>query len=219
MIDLIVRQGTMNYKMKPRKVMIKRPKPFSLLFSMAVVFFLANEKGHTRTLFNCDDGGYKRVKLLELRFESEKKKESYHFRFQILPYRTKGKFNESVSSFLKNWGLSKKEFQNPIFELNLKARYCRVEKDSGPPLIDCFLPKGTTFLVRDRLNKKKRKGVLSWGQFHLRKQTETFIMFRSEDGLFKKRDERLKLFFTGQNTKGEISRIDSLYDKRFCHWF
>ena len=94
----------------------------------------------------------------------------------------------------------------PVFELKLKGSLCRVERDNGLPLLDCYLPKGTTFVVRDRFNQKERSGVLSWGQFHLRQQKETFLMFRSEDGRFKRTRESLKLFFSGQNTKREIAR-------------
>ena len=123
-----------------------------------------------------------------------------------------------MASFLHHWGVSPGEFERPVFELKLKGSLCRVERDNGLPLLDCYLPKGTTFVVRDRFNQKERSGVLSWGQFHLRQQKETFLMFRSEDGRFKRTRESLKLFFSGQNTKREIARVDSIYDAHYCRF-
>ncbi len=210
MIDLILRQGTMNYK----KNGIRIYKTFLCLMAL---FLITKAAFGSTGSFECTDGSPANRSFLSLNF-TQIDDEEVLFRFRILPFMRNGKANENVSSFLKGWGISTNGFQRPIFELSLKASQCRVLKESEAPLVDCFLGKGTRFKVRDTLTNKTAEGVLSWGQFHMRRQVETFVMFRSEDGQFKKSHESIKIFFTGQNKKREISRLDSVYYGQFCHW-
>ena len=188
-------------------------------FLCLMALFLSAEATFGRSGgFECTDGTPANRSFLSLTFSQSRSDEGLLFRFRILPLMRNGKANEDVSSFLKGWGISSEGFKRPVFELSLKASQCRILKEREAPLVDCFLGKGTRFKVRDALTNKTAEGVLSWGQFHMRRQVETFVMFRSEDGQFKKSHESLKVFFTGQNKKREISRLDSVYHGEFCHW-
>lgn len=218
MIDPIVRQGTMNYKTPGFKMNLKKVKSYFILLCWMTLCFYGQE-GRANDLFECADGPLKKHStLLSIDFGEQQNKSALLFRFQVWPFYINGAPNNKVASFLETWGISPKEFKRPIFELSLKTHQCRVDKEDGSPLVDCFLSKGTTFRVRDAFGPKVREGLLSWGQLHIRKKTETFIMFRSEDGQFKKRHEQIKLFLTGRNKAGGLSRIDSIYDRRFCFW-
>ena len=211
MIDPIVRQGTMNYKNQTF-----RNYCFFILFT---VLFIHGERAFgSGQVFECTDGTPVNRSFLKLDLGAAENGDALLFRFRILPVMMGGGSNKNVASFLENWGILPKEFQRPVFELSLKSSQCRIIKESEGPLVDCFLNKGTKFKVRDTLTNKVEEGVLSWGQLHMRRQVETFVMFRSEDGQFKKSHERIKIFFTGQNKKREISRLESVYHGHFCYW-
>ena len=178
MFELILRQGTMNYK--------KNGSRFNKFFLCLIALFISTGATFgSHGGFECTDGTPANRSFLSLSFLQSHNQDGLLFRFRILPIMRNGKNNEGVSSFLRGWGISSEEFKRPVFELSLKASQCRILKESEAPLVDCFLGKGTRFKVRDALSNKVEEGVLSWGQFHMRRQVETFVMFRSEDGQFK----------------------------------
>ena len=173
-----------------------------------IFLFLLNSS-YAESYFRCYDGPQQLKELFSFRRGVD-----YNtIQFKVLPTL---KSRTSVAEFAKVFGASVEGLQDPFIELKVPQSSCRISDQEDVPLIDCFLKKGFAFKVFDKKSKVSKKGVLEWGQFHLRLVSHYFTLIRSEDGSFKKKKNELHLFLSGTNKKREFSRVDSMYLGEYC---